>query len=416
MDRIWEQYQSIEKTIGASMRAASGLLRAVESPLTQLGVSLQPSAVLPPGLEGTIRVYADVSKALGSKLESAIGITTALGTHIPHDSLSSRILVEHRRWETLVQRVASSPLHRIARESHLNWMQTVAEIEEQFSLWESASIAPAYVYELLAPSEYLAQFSRRTLVALQRASESQSIGLQASLAVAQYELVGLPSLMSPLIEEADADDGCALAMTSMNAGRVWRRELVAAAIDGDVVIASDEGIQQLVDSSTGVDLTARIRYMLSLIPECNEAAKCAGRPEIFKLSNQMVGFMCSAHFDLATNRERLRNFVINMCMMIYEAGGKEKYNYRGKGLLSDEESWIVDTICDLRNKWLGHDPEQVREVVERRNYAEVRKRLLALGVDRFPTRAEHFLCIQRAIVECCTEMLEMLLDRVGAFP
>jgi hypothetical protein len=416
MDRIWKQYQSIEKTIGASVRAASGLLRAVESPLARFGVSLQPSAVLPSGLEGTIRVFDDVSKAFGAGLESATGIAMALGTHFPHEVLSSRILLEHRRWETLVQRVASSPLYRIARESHLNWMQTVAEIEEQFSLWESASIARVYVHELLAPSEYLAQFSRRTLVALQRASESESIGLQASLAVAQHELAGLPSLMSPLIGEADADEGCALATTSMNAGRVWRRELVAAAMEGNVVTASDEDIQQLVDSSLGVDLTARIRYMLSLIPECNEAAKCAGRPEIFKLSNQMLGFTCSAHFDLATNRERLKNFVINMYMVIYEAGGKEKYNYRGKRLLSNQESWVVDAICDLRNKWLGHDPEQVRETVEGRNYAEVRKRLLALGVDQFPTRADHFLRIQYAIVECCTEMLEMLLDRVGVFP
>lgn len=240
--------------------------------------------------------------------------------------------------------------------------------------------------------------------------------MQASLAVAQHELAGLPSLISPLIEEADADEGCALATISMNAGRVWRRELLAAAIEGNVVIASDEAIQQLVDSSPGVDLTARIRYMLSLIPKCNEAAKCAGRPEIFKLSNQMAVFMCSAHFDLATNKERLKNFVINMYMVIYEGGGKEKHNYRGKGLLSKQESWIVYAICDFRNKLLGHDPEQVQEVVERRNYAEVQKRLLALGVDQFPTRADDFLRIQHAIAECCIEMLEMLLDRVGAFP
>lgn len=190
MDKIWKTYQSIEKTIGASMRATSGFLRAVESPLTRLGVNLQPSIVLPPGLEGTIRMYADVSKAFGSKLESAIGITTALGTHIPHDSLSSRILVEHREWETLGQRVAFSPLDRIVRESHLNWMQTMVEIEEQFSLWGSASIAPAYVHELLAPSEYLAQFSRRTLGVLQRASESQSIDCRRRLLLPNMSSLG----------------------------------------------------------------------------------------------------------------------------------------------------------------------------------------------------------------------------------
>lgn len=270
--------------------------------------------------------------------------------------------------------------------------------------------------ELLAPAQYLGEFSRSTLAALRRASGSQSIGLQASLAVAQYELAGLPSLVRPVFEEVDPDKGCALAMVSMNAGRVWRRELATAAIERSVVTTSDEDIQHLVDSSLGVDLTARIRYMLSLIPLCNEAAKSAGRPEIFKLSNQMVAFMCSAHFELATNKERLASFIINMSMAIYEAAGKSKPNYLGKGLLSDEESRIVDVICDLRNRWLAHDPEQGGEGAEVQNYRKARQSLRSLGIDRFPSRAFHFMQIQRVIVEQCIEMFETLLERVAVFP
>jgi len=105
-----------------------------------------------------------------------------------------------------------------------------------------------------------------------------------------------------------------------------------------------------------------------------------------------------------------------MSMAIYEAGGRERYNYRGKGLLSDEESRIVDVICDLRNRWLAHDPEQGGESAEVQNYRKARQSLRSLGIDRSPTRAFHFMQIQRAIVEQCIEMLETLLERVAVFP
>jgi len=39
-----------------------------------------------------------------------------------------------------------------------------------------------------------------------------------------------------------------------------------------------------------------------------------------------------------------------------------------------------------------------------------------LGIDRFPTRALHFMQIHRAVVDRCIEMLETLLDRVAAVP
>lgn len=420
MDKIWRQYQSIEKAIGDSMRIKNGLLRAVELPLIRipempLGARLEFSAHLLPRFDSTIRMYDDLNRAFCSRFEGVIQ-STALGTQLQQGLLASRILEEQQTWVTLAQRVASSPLERIARESQLNWMQTVSRIAEQLSLWAPVSVGSLHMDGLLAPAQYLGEFSRRTLEALQRASGSQSIGLQSSLAVAQYELSGLPSLMGPLFEDVDPGEGCVLATVRMNAGRVWRRELVTAATERNVVTASDEAIQQLVDSSSGVDLTGRIRHMLSLIPQCNEAAKCAGRPEIFKLSNHMVAFMCSAHVDLATNRERLTSFIINTCIVIYEAGGKGKHNYRDKGLLSKEESRIVDVICDLRNGWLAHDPEQGGEGAEVHNYRKVRQSLRSLGIDRFPTRALHFMQIQRAIVDRCIEMLETLLERVAAFP
>lgn len=420
MDKIWRQYQSMGKAIGDSMRANNALLRAVELPLIRipempLGMSLESSARLLPRFDGTIRMYDDLNRAFRSRFEGVIQ-STALGTQLQQGLFASRILEEQQTWAALMQRAASSPLERIARESQLNWMQAVSRIVEQLTLWESVSVGSLHVDGLLAPAQYLGEFSRSTLAVLQRATERQSIGLQASLAVAQYELAGLPSLMGPLFEDVDPGEGCVLATIRMNAGRVWRRELVTAATEGNVVTASDEAIQQLVDSSSGVDLTGRIRYMLSLIPQCNEAAKCAGRPEIFRLSNHMVAFMCSAHVDLATNRERLTSFIINTCIVIYEAGGKGKHNCRDKGLLSKEESWIVDVICDLRNGWLAHDPEQGGEGAELQNYRKVRQSLRSLGIDRFPTRAFHFMQIQRAIVDRCIEMLEVLLERVAAFP
>lgn len=420
MDKIWRQYQSMGKAIGDSMRANNALLRAVELPLIRipempLGMSLESSARLLPRFDGTIRMYDDLNRAFRSRFEGVIQ-STALGTQLQQGLFASRILEEQQTWAALMQRAASSPLERIARESQLNWMQAVSRIVEQLTLWESVSVGSLHMDALLAPAQYLGEFSRSTLAVLQRASGSQSIGLQSSLAVAQYELSGLPSLMGPLFEDVDPGEGCVLATIRMNAGRVWRRELVTAATEGNVVTASDEAIQQLVDSSSGVNLTGRIRYMLSLIPQCNEAAKCAGRPEIFRLSNHMVAFMCSAHVDLATNRERLTSFIINTCIVIYEAGGKGKHNYRDKGLLNKEESWIVDVICDLRNGWLAHDPEQGGEGAELQNYRKVRQSLRSLGIDRFPTRAFHFMQIQRAIVERCIEMLEVLLERVAAFP
>jgi len=420
MDKIWRQYQSIEKAIGDSMRVKNALLRAVELPLIQipempLGMSLESPTRLLPRFDSTIRMYDDLNRAFRSRFEGVIQ-SMALGTQLRQSLFASRILEEQQTWAALMQRVASSPLERIARESQLNWMQTVSRIAEQLPPWTSASIVSLHLDGLLAPAQYLGEFSRSTLAALRRASGSQSIGLQASLAVAQYELAGLPSLVRPVFEEVDPDKGCALATVSMNAGRVWRRELATAAIERNVVTASDEAIQLVVDSSLGVDLTARIRYMLSLIPLCNEAAKGAGRPEIFRLSNQMVVFMCSNHLDLATNRGRFASFIINMCIVIYEAGGRERYNYRGKGLLSDEESRIVDVICDLRNRWLAHDPEQGGEGAEVQNYRKVRQSLRSLGIDRFPTRAFHFMQIQRAIVDQCIEMLETLLERVAAVP
>lgn len=420
MDKIWRQYQSIEKAIGDSMRVKNAPLREVELPLIRipempLGVSLEFAARLLPRFDSTIRMYDDLNRAFRSRFEGVIQ-STALGTQLQQGLFASRILEEQQTWAALMQRVASSSLERIARESQLNWMQTVSTIVEQLPLWESVSVGSLHVDGLLAPAQYLGEFSRSTLAALQRASGSQSIGLQASLVVAQYELAGLPSLMGPLFEDVDPGEGCVLATIRMNAGRVWRRELVTAATERNVVTASDEAIQQLVDSSSGVDLTGRIRYMLSLVPLCNKAAKYAGRPEIFRLSDEMAIFMCSAHFELATNKERLASFITNMCMAIYETAGKSKPNYLGKGLLTKEESSIVDVICDLRNGLLVHDPEQGGERVEVQNYRKVRQSLRNLGIDRFPTRAFHFMQIQRAIVDRCIEMLETLLERVAAFP
>ncbi len=199
MDKIWMQYQSIEKAIGDSMRVKNALLRAVELPLIRipempLGMSLESPTRLLPRFDSAVRMYDDLNRAFRSRFEGVIQ-SMALGTQLQQSLFASRILEEQQTWAALMQRVASSPLERIARESQLNWMQTVSRIAEQLPPWTSASIVSLHLDGLLAPAQYLGEFSRSTLAALRRASGSQSIGLQASLAVAQYELAGLPSLM-----------------------------------------------------------------------------------------------------------------------------------------------------------------------------------------------------------------------------
>lgn len=134
MDKIWRQYRSIEKAIGDSMRVKNALLRAVELPLIQipempLGMSLESSARLLPQFDSTIRMYDDLNRAFRSRFEGVIQ-STALGTQLQQGFFASRILEEQQTWAALMQRVASSPLERIARESQLNWMQTVSRIAE----------------------------------------------------------------------------------------------------------------------------------------------------------------------------------------------------------------------------------------------------------------------------------------------
>lgn len=262
---------------------------------------------------------------------------------------------------------------------------------------------------LLEPSRDYLDFVGQTARRIERGVDAPvATALRASLHLAEQQLLGtidgFDSIVALPVDDAPPGDP-----RSLPALRAQLRELLAAE-----PIADEEDELLLQALSPTAALACRARVVTRLIVQCNEAAKIAGREEIFKPTTRLLEAFGDFAWLVATNKRTLGDVVDCLYFMLYEGAGKDKLRFLVEqgGVLDPSDCAFIWSVKHLRNKWLRHDADHGGASAIRRSWADLSGHLTRLGFDRAPSRAAEFRALHLRLLEEAERFLEAILARL----
>ncbi len=278
-----------------------------------------------------------------------------------------------------------------------------------------------------APAFAYSRFSRQTIAMLPNASALDASALEASLALADQQVMAATSLAVRIIESASASSGAgdaepgALALdggpllmsvhdrpaltvdevaletnaSSITLFGAQQAELVTAGVSSD---AEYDAILGISPSARGAGLALGL---IGTLLEIQQALLIAGAPEIFSrtyaATKGIVTLLCLHVHDEMT----LGVAVDALYFMVYEASGEMK---RITPILAEPLCEPVWRLKHLRNTWLRHDPQHGKEGEQKKKFAALREALVYFGSPAKPRAPAEFAALY-----------ETLLNRMGAF-
>lgn len=420
MDDFFEQYENLMRAIEQTRllmnpyhRVHDELVRWREqSHATVLGPTQAIDAVV--RQEQSLSTIRDLTASLRMFEQIREDHEYVMSLVSPYQQFAESLDRQITIWQNLMkpgQNAVSQLGLTMARihEASLVWncslTQTVQRFQEVGLFAEKEDLS----LRLLEPPRVYTEFVEQTVRRIEQSgSEQIAKALRASLYLAEGQLLAMTDVMSTIVT-VPADDELVLAVRPLRAPFVQRDELLAVT---DISDEEDEAALTRLSPAAGAANDSRI--VLSLITQCNEAAKVAGQPEIFKPTTRLLEVFADLPWVIPMDKQTFADFVDCLYFIFYEGAGKDNLRFLSAngGVLDEADCDFIWCIKHLRNKWLRHDADHGKEAAIRKSWEELAANFNWLDLRHIPAAPNHFRYLHCRLLKEAEAFLQKILDKL----
>jgi hypothetical protein len=283
--------------------------------------------------------------------------------------------------------------------------QTITRLEELSLLTRKEHLS----LRLLEPSRMYTEFVQRTTWLLeQNENERVTKALRASLYLVERQWQALTPIISSIIAPL-IDNEPVSPVRGLTLPIVQQNEILTSP---EAEAEEDETVLLQISPAARTAQTAR--DVLSLVIQCNEAAKIAGKEEIFKPTTRLLAASVDLFWIVPDEKQSFAEFVDCLYFIFYEGAGKDHLRFLADhgGVLSDSDSAFIWCIKHLRNKWLHHDADHGKESAIRKSWDELSAKFSWLGLGHVPITPEHFRHLHNCLLKEAEAFLRKILAKM----
>jgi len=286
-----------------------------------------------------------------------------------------------------------------------NVAETVARLQEVnlFAQREDLSL------RLLEPSRVYTDFVERTVWRLER-NESIGNALRASLYLAESQLRSFTDILSAIVT-VPTDNDPVFPVRPLRAPFLQQKELLSASGISD---EEEEDEAAILQRSPTARAAEEARVVLSLVVQCNEAAKVSGQSEMFKPTTRLLEAFRDLPWLVPANKRAFADFIDCLYFIFYEGAGKDNLRFLipHGGVLNEADCNFVWCVKYLRNKWLRHDADHGKELAISKSWEDLSAMFHWLGLQHAPTGGKHFRSLHSRLLKEAEAFLRRILDEL----
>jgi hypothetical protein len=343
----------------------------------------------------------------------------ALEKRFNHFGVAERRLdVAGRRWEQHIKSLSETDdffYRKNTIEAAAMWQLGTELITDSLNRAQLDRDA-LFATRMLEFTDDYGQFARRTINRLKTAPEANKKAFEKSLEMAEAEVSVVSNAVSEMIDASGdnlsgADQALLQTPLTSNIFRIQRYELKLKS--REVKEAQELG---LLEFSVVNDLCFKSANCLTLIADCNKAAKFIGREEIFTPTTNTMYAGGKLATIVADNREMFGIVVNFLHIMLYEAAGNSNLRFdeqKGGYLPIKPDCDIIFAIKFLRNKFYFHEQKGSARQQEK-DWSDIRNSFTRLGLPHYPTKPEEFREMHLTVIIEVEKFLEKLLRAINA--
>ena len=343
----------------------------------------------------------------------------SLGKRLDHlSSMDRKLDLAGRNWERQIKSLSETDdllYRKNTIEAAAMWQFGTELITDALSRAKHLEDDTLLASRMLEFTDEFGRFARRTLNRLKTGSEIKRNAFEQSLEIAETEVSVISSVVSEMIDSSGDDlsetasDLLQTPVTS-NIFRVLRYELKLK--DKEIEEAKELG---LLEFSIVHDLCFRTANCLTLIADCNKAAKLIGKEEIFTPTTNTLYAGAKLATIIADNQEMFGIVVNFLHILLYESAGSSSLRFdveKGGYIPISPDCEVVFAIKFLRNKFYFHEQKgNVRQ--QEKDWANIRDSFTRLGLPHYPTKPEEFREMHLTTIVEVEKFLERLLQAVN---
>lgn len=296
---------------------------------------------------------------------------------------------------TLVWDIASSSL--------VNRVNDLGFIDHKSSLL-------SHLFEV--PSVYTDFVSHTADLLANSQSNDISSRLRGSLFLAEHQLLEITNVYNSFISLPEEDDEELSYFSNIRVLKAPFRQ--QEEILNDEYFENENDIIALTKSSSTAQTVELTKRVLSLITQCNEAAKTSKlRDDIFKPTNRLMSVCVDLPWFVVTDKYRFGDLIDHLYFIFYEAAGKDKLRFivNNGGALTEEECDLIWCIKHLRNKWIRHDADHGDKNDIKKSWENLSNKFQWLGLTNYPIDTD-FQILHYKLLELAEDFLLHILQRL----
>jgi hypothetical protein len=159
----------------------------------------------------------------------------------------------------------------------------------------------------------------------------------------------------------------------------------------------------------------RVRHVLALVTQCNEAGKTSTCGiEFFKPTTRLMIAFNELPWIFPTNQSLFGNVIDCFYFIFYEGAGRDKLRFLNTygGPLTEADCEFIWCIKHLRNKWIRHDADHGDIGDIRKSWADLAAMFRWLGLTEFPTDVRHYQYLYHQLIVQAENFLKRILDNL----
>ncbi|MBE9007978.1 hypothetical protein IQ259_23690 [Fortiea sp. LEGE XX443] len=316
-------------------------------------------------------------------------------------------------WRKLVQSdLDNFPLSRdlseIAIASNV-WNESLTQLTRQIQEINLFTKNPTLVQNLLKPSKIYTDFVETTYQRLEQSKNVRlSLALEASLHLAEYQLLNTTETLSSIITVPE-DDELVSGDVDLLLPIIQQNELIQIAES-----CNEQEEESLIVLCPAAQAYEEVSQIWKLIANCNEVRKTQTQEEIFKPTTKLIEACNNLHGTIPEDKNSFTIFIDDLYFTFYEGTGKDNLRFLSEhgGVLDKTDCDFIWCIKDLRNTWLHHDADHGKEADTKKKWEKLGNRFKSLELNHVPVRQKDFRLLHKALLKEAKSFLEKLLEKL----
>lgn len=360
------------------------------------------------------------SKLHPSSISLSSGLATMedlLGTSASktRDGITSTLLRHDQdRWARLHALDDISPLFASARlTADTGFASILTKLQRRSAL-------DTRLYEAVVgtSSRAITSYFEQTALLVRDAQPRVRSAIDVALQLGSAHVEATSEVTARLIDQQIRTDGDELtddhASADLDLLQRQRDELIAEATAAPLA-----SVEEIAAAAPLVKVAPLISGLLTLVVDCNEAARLYGHGDIFAQRNRTLRAAAQLPLLLPCDLESLATAVSHLYFLIYEGAGSDNLRFEtgksacGVFLRDDEIFQAVMDLKFLRSKWLAHDPERGGKGADK-TYSDLKDTFANLGVSRFPRSPDEYQRLYIQLVRKLHAFLSELRSRLDS--